>query len=349
MTLGGGIHPGMLQPHMGERWKLEIAVGISPQTVGAFELGRSRGPVSLGRHAAWQLDAPGVEPFHAFLYFDGAELYVAGLHPERPIWINSTPSLVGWARVPPGSELRLGDAVLRYLRLGDGEGVLPAPSPSPGGPSPPPFSGMSREGHGLAPAAAERSVASRETLLLQGAQPGPGGRACASSGAVGSGAAHGARVRTLCAQRDDYPGSHGQPVTAALTSVETFGAVVLPLPDDTALPESTRRPAVPAPGSSGVNLRRDPLELAVTASLPISERVAPATAVDSSLQTRPDGDSLPFIAPPGPWASGEPTPLSGAAQLDSWWERTPLPLKVTAYLVPFGLTAWALWILFRPR
>jgi hypothetical protein len=107
-------------------------------------------PFTVGTAGSWQVTADGVAEVHAYLFFDGATLFVSCVDPQHPVYVDDQVVGTEWMAVGLGSEILLGSA-----RLGvQGEGVEemdvePDPEPTgwgqPRGKPPSPSLGMPDE------------------------------------------------------------------------------------------------------------------------------------------------------------------------------------------------------------
>jgi hypothetical protein len=89
---------------------IEVRAGVGdPPSMRAVP-GTQLGPLSVGHRAAWKVVAVGVRDEHAFLYFDGATVFVQSVDPQNPAFVNGEPVSKEWTPVPVGSEIAFGEA-----------------------------------------------------------------------------------------------------------------------------------------------------------------------------------------------------------------------------------------------
>lgn len=99
-------------------------IGPTPQTIltvvtgGAREGSRAIAhgvalpPFSVGTQGAWAIFAPGVEPVHLFLGFDGTQVHVAKAAPSYQVLLAGIELGQGWHLIPVPCELRFGGACI---------------------------------------------------------------------------------------------------------------------------------------------------------------------------------------------------------------------------------------------
>lgn len=93
--------------------------------------GTTLDPLSVGRNGTWLLDAAGVLIQHAFLYFDGEQLFVQSTDPHVPVVLAGRPIPTQWTRVNAPCSLVFGACTIEYQR------VQPAPMREESAPSEP--------------------------------------------------------------------------------------------------------------------------------------------------------------------------------------------------------------------
>lgn len=101
----------------------QLDVGLSPgEPVEAF---------SIGQNGSWRIQAPGLADVHAYMYFDGATLYLASVNAADPAWINGRPVPTDWQAIVPPCEIAMGSARL-WAELEEEFDVEPdEPEPAP--------------------------------------------------------------------------------------------------------------------------------------------------------------------------------------------------------------------------
>jgi hypothetical protein len=102
---------------------LTLTAGVSSVPQSQFVWGTPVRPFSVGSRGDWVVDAPGVEPVHLFLQFDGKMIHVAG-GPTGAVQLSGAPVDQTWRPVPVFSEVTFGAARLRVT-------CEPAPARSP--------------------------------------------------------------------------------------------------------------------------------------------------------------------------------------------------------------------------
>jgi hypothetical protein len=87
--------------------------GTSPVMQQAFFWGIPGQPFSVGTRGDWVVNAPGVEPLHFFLNFDGRMIQVAGGPSGAPVTVAGVPVDHTWRPVPVFAEIAFGGARMR--------------------------------------------------------------------------------------------------------------------------------------------------------------------------------------------------------------------------------------------
>jgi hypothetical protein len=79
-----------------------------------FHRGGKARLVSVGEKAAWHVSAPGVEPVHAFLYFDGQDVWAFGVNAGPSPQLDGRDLGECWTQLVPPAVLSLGDAQIAF-------------------------------------------------------------------------------------------------------------------------------------------------------------------------------------------------------------------------------------------
>jgi len=93
---------------------IEIRIGSGDPQSMRVQPGESLGPTLLGTRGAWRVDAPGVAPEHAELYFDGGQLFVRSVSPGALVLVGGSPVPEVWTPLDAPSEIVLGGARLWF-------------------------------------------------------------------------------------------------------------------------------------------------------------------------------------------------------------------------------------------
>jgi hypothetical protein len=94
---------------------LKILAGSGPVPVARFVWGTPAAPFSVGSRGDWVVQAPGVEPVHFFLAFDGRLIQASGLPSGPRVLLNGVAVERNWTPVPVSSELSFGNARVSVL------------------------------------------------------------------------------------------------------------------------------------------------------------------------------------------------------------------------------------------
>ncbi|MFT3774327.1 MAG: hypothetical protein QM820_53890 [Minicystis sp.] len=113
--------------------KITVRAGVAEPAMMDLPPGQAIGPLSVGRAGTWRVVAPGVLEEHAFLYFNGTELFLQSANPNSPVTVNGAAIPGDWTAVYAPCEIVLGGA-----RLWFGPPKPVAKSRPPAAPSKPP-------------------------------------------------------------------------------------------------------------------------------------------------------------------------------------------------------------------
>ncbi|MBN1606273.1 MAG: hypothetical protein JW940_06545 [Polyangiaceae bacterium] len=94
---------------------LRILAGSGPAPTVRFVWGTPAVPFSVGSVGDWVVQAPGVEPVHFFLAFDGLLIQASGLPHGPRLLLNGVPVEQSWTPVPVSSQLAFGNACVSVL------------------------------------------------------------------------------------------------------------------------------------------------------------------------------------------------------------------------------------------
>jgi hypothetical protein len=98
---------------------IEVRTGSSARSMLELSPGAQLQPMSVGRSAAWSIDAPGVLPVHAYFYFDGQGLFVQSSDERNPAKSNGRPIGSTWQQIESPSTLEIGGARLVFRTVED--------------------------------------------------------------------------------------------------------------------------------------------------------------------------------------------------------------------------------------
>jgi hypothetical protein len=79
-----------------------------------FRAGTKERLFSIGQNAAWHVIAPGVEPVHAFIYFDGQDLWAFGVGSGAQLELDGQTLGETWTQLVPPAVLTLGEAQIAF-------------------------------------------------------------------------------------------------------------------------------------------------------------------------------------------------------------------------------------------
>jgi hypothetical protein len=95
---------------------VRVDMGVSDTKVRRFRPGRPVATLTVGSQGAWKVEAAGVASVHAYLRFDGSQLFVATSDPRRPVVVDGIAMPETWSRLNPPCLVSLGRASLSIER-----------------------------------------------------------------------------------------------------------------------------------------------------------------------------------------------------------------------------------------
>jgi hypothetical protein len=113
---------------------LSVRAGAADPPTMALPPGQAIGPLSVGRAGTWRVVAPGVLEEHAFLYFNGTDLFLQSANPNSPVTVNGAPIPGDWTPVYAPCEISIGGARVWF---GPPETARSRPPAAPSRPPPP--------------------------------------------------------------------------------------------------------------------------------------------------------------------------------------------------------------------
>lgn len=314
---------------MSEGFVIEIRRGTGEPRFLRLDPGADVQPMSIGARGDWRVDADGMLDVHAFVYFDGAALYVQSADPRTPARVNGRAVTGEWTAVEAPCTLALGDARLVYCPASQASAVsaplsarsaagapmrhapeparAPARAPAQWDDSAPTMAEMSAD-H-LSPADEDAT----HSIPLPGGKPLP--TATRPHGNGGGFEVDDDMPTRMSAPRVDFP--IGAPNRAAMQEDEHETTRALPLPDVArafgAAPAPPAPPRPPSPAALG------------TSPMPM---MAPSEGASQGL------GAGPIAAPPqGAPKTEKPSPLT---QLKQQWKEATLPKKAIVVLLPIA-------------
>ena len=97
---------------------LTVSRGLAAPRIREFHNGAPQDAHSVGTEGDWQIRGPGVEPVHAYLYFDGTQLYVQSALEGLVVRLGGVAVGVDWIPFPVDGVLELGTALLTLSQRG---------------------------------------------------------------------------------------------------------------------------------------------------------------------------------------------------------------------------------------
>jgi len=112
---------------------IEIETGIGEPAFIPLVRGKELAPISIGRKGMWTVDSARVLDVHAFVYFDGEQLFMQSADQTTPLKADGRPVPSTWTPLSAPCRLELGSATLVFRSMLEGAEAL-APLPPPPGP-----------------------------------------------------------------------------------------------------------------------------------------------------------------------------------------------------------------------
>ncbi len=100
---------------------LEIESGIGEPAFIPLTLGQELSPISVGKKGMWRIESPRVLDVHAFVYFDGAALFIQSADEQSAAMVDGQPVGKAWTELAAPCRIEIGQARLRFRSL------MPAP------------------------------------------------------------------------------------------------------------------------------------------------------------------------------------------------------------------------------
>jgi hypothetical protein len=110
---------------------IEIETGIGEPAFIPLVRGKELAPISIGRKGMWTVDSARVLEVHAFVYFDGEQLFMQSADETTPIKADGRPLPKTWTPVTAPCRLELGSASLVFRSLLEGAEAPPPLPPAP--------------------------------------------------------------------------------------------------------------------------------------------------------------------------------------------------------------------------
>jgi hypothetical protein len=104
---------------------LQVVEGRAWESSRSFTTGTPAGPLGLGTGGDWVVDGQGVAAVHAYLYFDGNELFAATAQGSIST-LNGSPLTTAWTTITAPADLQFASVRVRALLQGAVEEEAPA-------------------------------------------------------------------------------------------------------------------------------------------------------------------------------------------------------------------------------
>jgi hypothetical protein len=96
---------------------IEIETGIAEPAFIPLTLGQEVPPISVGKKGMWRIESPRVLDVHAFMYFDGAALFIQSADEGDSASVDGHPVGKAWTELHAPCHIEIGGARLRYRSL----------------------------------------------------------------------------------------------------------------------------------------------------------------------------------------------------------------------------------------
>lgn len=110
---------------------VEIESGIGEPQFIPLTLGKELEPISVGRKGMWRIESAGVLDTHAFVYFDGASLFLRSAETHNPAVADGEAVGPSWSEIAAPCRIEVGTARLRFRSLLAADQPRSAPPPTP--------------------------------------------------------------------------------------------------------------------------------------------------------------------------------------------------------------------------
>lgn len=110
---------------------VEIESGIGEPQFIPLTLGKELEPISVGRKGMWRIESAGVLDTHAFVYFDGASLFLRSAETDNPAVVDGEAVGPSWSEIAAPCRIEVGTARLRFRSLLAADQPRSAPPPTP--------------------------------------------------------------------------------------------------------------------------------------------------------------------------------------------------------------------------
>lgn len=96
---------------------IEIESGIGEPAFIPLTRGQELSPISVGKKGMWRIESARVLDVHAFVYFDGASLFLQSADEHASAIVEGQPVGKQWTELRPPCRIEIGQARLRYRSL----------------------------------------------------------------------------------------------------------------------------------------------------------------------------------------------------------------------------------------
>lgn len=115
--------------------QISVRAGTAEPVAMELPPGQALGPLSIGRGGTWRVVAAGVLEEHAFLYFNGTELFLQSADANSPVTVNGSPIPGDWTAIYAPCEIAFGSARLWFGPPHQPARSKPPPVPTRPGPA----------------------------------------------------------------------------------------------------------------------------------------------------------------------------------------------------------------------
>src|SRR5262249_54722436 len=88
---------------------IEVEAAAAEPRVLRFKTGREVGPFHVGGKGKWQISAGGVADKHAYLYFNGQQLFLQSVSTDTPVLADGRPLPCEWVPIAAPCEIAIGE------------------------------------------------------------------------------------------------------------------------------------------------------------------------------------------------------------------------------------------------
>lgn len=315
---------------------IEIETGIGEPAFIPLMLGQELQPISIGRKGMWRVESARVLDVHAFIYFDGAALFVQSADESAAAAVNGYRVGTSWTEVHAPCKIEMGTAQLRFRSVLAGSPHVDDQAATLMNLRSPPMAGDPRTAPRAAPRKEDPVRTDRPFKLGEFSSASPRDESTRVAPLEASGARFGADGTMVSSARQPVVDRsvEGDNVARMEGTGNAARSSGIPLQDVTLGMHPIQ------PSSPGGPLSRMPMQPGMMGSAPLPHSYGGGSAPYNSM-----GPGAAPMAGYGPTASG-PAASGPSDGLFARYNELPPLKKVLVILAPFCVASAAYLLLF---